>query len=90
MAKSTRRARKPAPQAPVEPKGHRRQAAIWLATLSTVVGIATGMFTLRDQVFPRESGSAQAVSVSAFRDASVARTATCGRRSIRARSRSRP
>ena len=23
--------------------------------LSTVVGIATGMFTLRDQVFPRES-----------------------------------
>jgi len=33
---------------------------VWLATLSTVVGIATGMFTLRDQVLPHESGSAQA------------------------------
>ena len=65
MAKR-RRARKQAPQAPAEPKEHKRHAAIWLATLSTVVGIATGMFTLRDQVFPRESGSAQAVSVSAF------------------------
>ena len=66
MAKSRRRARKEAPQTPAEPKEHKRQAAIWLATLSTVVGIATGMFTLRDQVFPRESGSAQAVSVSAY------------------------
>jgi hypothetical protein len=66
MAKSRRRARKQAPQAPTKTKEHKRQAAIWLATLSTVVGIATGMFTLRDQVFPRESGSAQAVSVSAF------------------------
>ena len=67
MAKSRRRARTEAPKAPAEPKQPRRHhAAIWLATLSTVVGIATGMFTLRDQVFPRESGSAQAVSVSAF------------------------
>ena len=66
MAKSRRRARKEARQTPAEPKEHKRQAAIWLATLSTVVGIATGMFTLRDQVFPRESGSAQAVSVSAY------------------------
>ncbi len=33
---------------------------VWLATLSTVVGIATGMFTLRDQIIPPESGSAQA------------------------------
>jgi hypothetical protein len=64
MAKSRRPTRKPAPQAREEPKEHRRQAAIWLATLSTVVGIATGMFTLRDQVFPRESGSAQAGSTS--------------------------
>ncbi len=67
MAKSRRRARTEAPKAPAEPKQPRRHhAAIWLATLSTVVGIATGMFTLRDQVFPRESGSAQAVSVSAY------------------------
>jgi hypothetical protein len=67
MAKSRRRAREPAPRAREEPKEPRRHhAAIWLATLSTVVGIATGMFTLRDQVFPRESGSAQAVSSSAF------------------------
>jgi len=34
--------------------------AVWLATLSTVVGIATGMFTLRDQIAPGESGSARA------------------------------
>jgi hypothetical protein len=65
MAKR-RRARRPTPQAREEPTEHKRHAAIWLATLSTVVGIATGMFTLRDQVFPRESGSAQAVSSSAF------------------------
>jgi hypothetical protein len=31
---------------------------VWLATLSTVVGIATGMFTLRDQIFPGENGVA--------------------------------
>ena len=66
MAKGRRRTRKPAPQAGAEPKQHGRHAAIWLATLSTVVGIATGMFTLRDQVFPRESGSAQAVSTVAY------------------------
>jgi hypothetical protein len=36
------------------------QPGVWLATLSTVVGLATGMFTLRDQVLPGESGSAQA------------------------------
>jgi len=64
MAKSRRRTRRPPPRE--ERKEHRRNATIWLATLSTVVGIATGMFTLRDQVFPRESGSAQAVSTSAY------------------------
>src|SRR5690349_104823 len=40
-----------------------RRATIWLGTLSTVVGLATGMFTLRDQIFPRESGTAQAGAV---------------------------
>ena len=64
MAKSRRRMRRPPPRE--ERKEHRRNATIWLATLSTVVGIATGMFTLRDQVFPRESGSAQAVSTPAY------------------------
>jgi hypothetical protein len=44
----------------------RRHARIWLATLSTVVGVATGMFTLRDQVFPAEAGSASAVSVPVY------------------------
>jgi len=39
---------------------------IWLATLSTVVAIATGMFTLRDQIFPREAGTAAALSVPAY------------------------
>src|SRR5919197_5997516 len=43
-----------------------RNAKVWLATLSTVVGIATGMFTLRDQVFPREAGTAVAVPVSVY------------------------
>jgi hypothetical protein len=65
MAKR-RRAPEAAPQESAEPKERRHHPGIWLATLSTVVGVATGMFTLRDQVFPRESGSAQAVSASAF------------------------
>jgi hypothetical protein len=34
--------------------------------VSTVVGVATGMFTLRDQVFPGEAGSAGAMSTSAY------------------------
>ena len=33
---------------------------MWLATTSTVVGLATGMFTLRDELWPRESGRAEA------------------------------
>lgn len=45
-----------------------RQAGIWLATLSTVVGVATGMFTLRDQVFPREASTATAMSASVYQD----------------------
>ncbi len=45
----------------------RQRAGIWLATLSAVVGVATGMFTLRDQVFPSEAGSAGAVSVPVYR-----------------------
>ena len=58
----------------VKPSGgeHRRlsrHAGVWLATLSTVVGVATGMFTLRDQVFPREAGTAVAVSVPAYQQA---------------------
>lgn len=43
-----------------------RNAKIWLATISTVVGLATGMFTLRDQIFPSEGGSAAAISVPAY------------------------
>ena len=42
-----------------------RRAKIWLATISTVVGVATGMFTPRDQVFPSEAGSTGAMSTSA-------------------------
>jgi hypothetical protein len=41
--------------------------AVWLATLSTVVGLATGMFTLRDQVFPSERGTAGAIDEGAYR-----------------------
>ncbi len=36
------------------------QPKIWLTTLSTVVAVATGMFTLRDQIFPPEQGTATA------------------------------
>jgi hypothetical protein len=48
-------------------RAHRRSPGVWLATLSTVVGVATGMFTLRDQVFPGEAGSAGAADESAYR-----------------------
>jgi hypothetical protein len=45
-----------------------RRPAVWLTTLSTIVGVATGMFTLRDRVFPRESGGAEA-SLDVYRQA---------------------
>jgi hypothetical protein len=48
-------------------KKKRQRAGVWLATVSAVVGVATGMFTLRDQVFPSEAGSAAAVSVPVYR-----------------------
>ena len=63
MSKRRRKTSKPATEA------HSllgRRAGIWLATLSTVVGVATGMFTLRDRVFPNESGSAAAVSLPTY------------------------
>ena len=47
-------ARIPRGPCPSRVVGHR--AKIWLATVSTVVGVATGMFSLRDQVFPSEAG----------------------------------
>jgi hypothetical protein len=56
----------PRPAGPSRVVGHR--AKIWLATISTVVGVATGMFTLRDQVFPSEAGSAGAMSTSAYEE----------------------
>lgn len=36
----------------------------WLGTLSTVVAVATGMFTLRDQILPSDSGNAMASTTS--------------------------
>lgn len=54
------------PAGPPRVVGHR--AKIWLATISTVVGVATGMFSLRDQVFPSEAGSAGAMSTSAYEE----------------------
>lgn len=68
MAKRTRQARNPPhrPHPTQAAVGHR--AKIWLATISTVVGVATGMFTLRDQVFPSEAGSAGAMSESAYEE----------------------
>jgi hypothetical protein len=67
MAKRKRNTgRKTTDRSEDERRGFRRNATVWLATLSTVIGVATGMFTLRDQVFPRESGTAVAVSVPAY------------------------
>ncbi len=45
-----------------------RNAKVWLATLSTVIALATGMFTLRDQIFPREAGNAAAASVPVYQE----------------------
>jgi hypothetical protein len=47
------------------PARRSRRAAVWLTTLSTVLAVATGMFTLRDQIFPAEGADAEA-SVSLF------------------------
>jgi hypothetical protein len=67
MSTTKRRAvRQPAPAPADKRNALKRHPAVWLATLSTVVGIATGMFTLRDQVFPREAGTAAAVTVSVY------------------------
>ena len=57
MGRSTRRR--------VQVRAKRRREVLlrpgaWLATLSTIVGLATGMFTLRDAIFPNESGTAEA------------------------------
>jgi hypothetical protein len=62
----SRRRRKSSKQAAATHSLLGRRATIWLATLSTVVGLATGMFTLRDRVFPNESGSAAAVSLPTY------------------------
>jgi hypothetical protein len=67
MAKRRRRTSKRTARGSADSRGWLpRYPALWLATLSTVVGVATGMFTLRDQLFPRESGTAAAVSVPAY------------------------
>jgi uncharacterized membrane protein YgcG len=67
MAKNRRQTGNQTARPPAEQRSVlKRHARIWLATLSTVVGVATGMFTLRDQVFPGEAGSARAVSVPAY------------------------
>ena len=63
-----------------------QRPAVWLATLSTVVGVATGMFTLRDQVFPGERGTAGALGSGAYR-AHVGRICDALNESDRARRR---
>ncbi len=44
-----------------------RRAKIWLATLSTVVSVSTGMFSLRDEVFPQDRPVASATAESSYR-----------------------
>jgi hypothetical protein len=50
----------PSPQRSGGSGGLSRRSGVWLTTLSTVVAVATGMFTLRDQIFPANAGNAQA------------------------------
>jgi hypothetical protein len=66
MGNQTRRKRKQSRPATERAQRRARSAKIWLTTVSTVVAIATGMFTLRDQVFPHEAGTATAESVAAY------------------------
>lgn len=50
-------------QQPPAPRGTQTRSwrpGVWLTTLSTAVAVATGMFTLRDQIFPQEAGNAPA------------------------------
>jgi hypothetical protein len=61
-----RRSRRRTPTADPKRNPLRGRATVWLATISTVVGVATGMFTLRDHVFPRESGTAAAGSLPVY------------------------
>jgi len=56
--KTSRRAESGRPRLPA--------AGVILATMSTVVALATGMFTLRDHIFPQESDLAAAISVPAY------------------------
>ncbi len=49
-----------APRSEPAGSGRGRRPVVWLTTVSTVVAVATGMFTLRDQISPKETGSAQA------------------------------
>jgi len=66
MAKRRRTRRRATPAPEESRRRFQRHPAVWLATLSTVVGLATGMFTLRDQVFPREAGTAVATSMPVY------------------------
>lgn len=47
---------------PVPKRGILSRPGVWLGTVSTVVAIATGMFSLRDQIFPSDAGTAAASS----------------------------
>jgi hypothetical protein len=46
-----------APPASPPPRRGRLRPLLWLTTLSTVVAVATGMFTLGDQLFPNAEGA---------------------------------
>jgi hypothetical protein len=49
-----------ASKTPSPARKSRWRPGVWLATLSTVVAVATGMFTLRDQIVPSSAGRAEA------------------------------
>jgi hypothetical protein len=60
MTRKRKRSRAPTPLPAAKGRGFSRRAQVWLATLGTVVGVATGMVALANNVMPKHSGSAQA------------------------------
>lgn len=80
---------RPTPQGSDGSRGLSLRSGVWLTTLSTVVAVATGMFTLRDQIFPENAGNAQG-NAQASRDVyeqSVGRVCDAANEAERARAR---
>src|SRR3954452_8318151 len=60
MTRNRKRSRSRTPPPAAKGGGFSRRAQVWLATLGTVVGVATGMVALADNVLPKHSDDAEA------------------------------